>query len=745
MKKKFLLGSSLIVAAMPIVSSISMKLNEEPKGENAFAFSDSKIKLSEQETQLLKSSDVYKNINSRRHQINNANINNFIDQINESALSENIKSYLRHRLKVQIGFNASVKNIKKNRKEKRTQNPMGRFLEFDDFQNEILPNLDLPDVKMPDANAGSSDSGGAPTVVLEQQHLTNHAGVLANPDEPFTFANVFEPQNYVQRRIPVRDSFGKILYSFDSTEEHKKIVYKSGTDEIYRDYHTFDDDVTIINVSNDSIWKDASNSILGEIKDDPRYHALMEQNQHIAEVFDLIKKGVEYSPKVVNAAVDLLKRKAIIFNDELIKKKYGKIADKMSLLTDVMSFCVQLDDYMRDANNNFVDAIIQSGVQSGLVSTGVSSLATLIAAPLGPFAPIVGMIAEKVVDAIFNHVTENGHTTLSNMADHGLNDWDFQLKNNADTISKLQMEFSEGCIHGVSWMVKDAIDSTPNLWIKPGQSATTSWVKLSNDFYDPTTHLVKKSFVWGEKIRFVGYEGTTKLAEQCRAQDGFYGVLSGTSITDSHKVYEDVLEVGIPEILRSQTGEVEKSDTNKNFTMSLISRTLHPMYKYFMDFEGAPGIVVHENDHDDDNAVKGWNWNSNWNNNPPVILRDWIYSNEDYMHFKIHFDDGKEKMFPQLDSRLRLVARRAAEFFEYVVRYGSHPHYENGERDDSKPFQPFHKDMHIIPVFHLSHVSFGWIKFNTFDDKGYDDTHSDYFRFGNAKIGIRVSFIEIPN
>lgn len=92
MKKKFLLGSSLIVAAMPIVSSISMKLNEEPKGENAFAFSDSKIKLSEQETQLLKSSDVYKNINSRRHQINNANINNFIDQINESALSENIKS-----------------------------------------------------------------------------------------------------------------------------------------------------------------------------------------------------------------------------------------------------------------------------------------------------------------------------------------------------------------------------------------------------------------------------------------------------------------------------------------------------------------------------------------------------------------------------------------------------------------------------------------------------------------------------
>lgn len=87
-----------------------------------------------------------------------------------------------------------------------------------------------------------------------------------------------------------------------------------------------------------------------------------------------------------------------------------------------------------------------------------------------------------------------------NFNDHGLNDWDFQMKNNEETMYKIAFNFSDNFKKGIVWKVTDGWFSYPELYIAP----TNEYIKDSIEEPSPSSfkHLsAGTSFNFGNKIK----------------------------------------------------------------------------------------------------------------------------------------------------------------------------------------------------------------------------------------------------
>ncbi|QDY88337.1 hypothetical protein [Mycoplasma anserisalpingitidis] len=85
--------------------------------------------------------------------------------------------------------------------------------------------------------------------------------------------------------------------------------------------------------------------------------------------------------------------------------------------------------------------------------------------PADPFFMFASGIYDLTVWFLKIIPTGNGYTVYENFNDCGLNDWNFQLKNNADTIYKTALNFSNQLHNGVVWKVTDGWFSYPELYI----------------------------------------------------------------------------------------------------------------------------------------------------------------------------------------------------------------------------------------------------------------------------------------
>lgn len=87
-----------------------------------------------------------------------------------------------------------------------------------------------------------------------------------------------------------------------------------------------------------------------------------------------------------------------------------------------------------------------------------------------------------------------------NFNDHGLNDWDFQMKNNEETMYKIAFNFSDNFKKGIVWKVTDWWFSYPELYIAP----TNEYIEDSIKEPSPSSfkHLSPgTNFNFGNKIK----------------------------------------------------------------------------------------------------------------------------------------------------------------------------------------------------------------------------------------------------
>lgn len=128
--------------------------------------------------------------------------------------------------------------------------------------------------------------------------------------------------------------------------------------------------------------------------------------------------------------------------------------------------------------------------QALATSVGVSLLSFGASYITPGFLPglIVGLAVTLILDAI---PTGNGYSIASNMSDHGLNDWNYQWKENSQVMKDLEIEWSNQYKDGIIWEVVDTMFDTPDISIE------TQGVPSSKQFLSPGD-----SFNWGNKIAY---------------------------------------------------------------------------------------------------------------------------------------------------------------------------------------------------------------------------------------------------
>lgn len=127
----------------------------------------------------------------------------------------------------------------------------------------------------------------------------------------------------------------------------------------------------------------------------------------------------------------------------------------------------------------------------GIIPSLLSGVGGII---LGPVGAILGGIISEILT---NIDVGNGHSFSENIGDHGLNDWEYQWKNNEDNMIKIQNEWSNSFTKGVNWKVVDGWFTCPHLYIQTNGDA--DWTGVSKD----VSHGFGSTFNYGRKIDFL--------------------------------------------------------------------------------------------------------------------------------------------------------------------------------------------------------------------------------------------------
>ncbi|MDK2819370.1 MAG: hypothetical protein KFW07_00890 [Mycoplasmataceae bacterium] len=101
-------------------------------------------------------------------------------------------------------------------------------------------------------------------------------------------------------------------------------------------------------------------------------------------------------------------------------------------------------------------------------------------------------IGIHAINEMLNVPMGNGYSPIENMHDHGLNDWNSQLRNNFTAIGSLAQQASQSgnnkFVDGVEWKVTDGWWTLPKLYLK--WQGKRDWIDVSPG----------QSFNWGNKV-----------------------------------------------------------------------------------------------------------------------------------------------------------------------------------------------------------------------------------------------------
>lgn len=516
-------------------------------------------------------------------------------------------------------------------------------------------------------------------------------------------------------------------------------VTEQGETNQWNDWHVFNPDVTIINWSNKEIYQRISERV--NLSND--YRTLVETSRKLSEGIELLTEVAKTDRLLqIGEAVSKFKATNIFTTYAPLFEKVNFGFAALNYFSDIATWAGQMP--IHDA--------IEKSVVKNLVPWGVGAItgATLG----GPIGAAIGLGVDLILNVI---PTPNGATISSNMFDHGLNDFKFQLNHNVDNMLGIAQSFSEDFSHGISWKIEDSLFDTPDLWIRPGQVASEHWQKLSNAFFATPSVIVDsltsisnfefklpatKTFNWGIPVALQGFKDITELRKS-------YNIPQATDKI----VYQDILRVDF----YNEHNLIYAEPRNMGVMFAGSNRNYEITFQY-VPKSGAPvsftpSQTVHENDHDHDSSIKHNEWIGKLPSDGIEIDVNNLGS------FQITFNDGKVLQLKEMNDMFLKALEKAQEYVKFVLDYGKHPQMplpgsnENTREInssasasgglDTSNFIPFDQAKTYVPRFFIKMLWTQETKFNTYDDSGWDDTHSDNFSFFKPSIGINVEFVEV--
>lgn len=204
------------------------------------------------------------------------------------------------------------------------------------------------------------------------------------------------------------------------------------------------------------------------------------------------------SSKILNSkAFDFLNKKTGITLDNM----KTKAINSLSVATLVFNAASIQKSLINAAKKHNLDSKTVYDITGNIIKVVKSALILTIGSTGVGLPVAVGIeLAYDIFDAIIKTTDlGNGYTIYENFNDHGLNDWDFQMKNNEETMYKIAFNFSNNFKNGVVWKVTDGWFSYPELYIAPTNENNALRVE------EPDTSLFEHlspgtSFNFGNKI-----------------------------------------------------------------------------------------------------------------------------------------------------------------------------------------------------------------------------------------------------
>ncbi|RIV16869.1 hypothetical protein [Mycoplasmopsis gallopavonis] len=159
----------------------------------------------------------------------------------------------------------------------------------------------------------------------------------------------------------------------------------------------------------------------------------------------------------------------LLSNFKIVSKAFSKFFLSLAIY-DLM---IGLKEFIENSSTDYIN------VKSFYNIITYSSAFMLSLASASNSVPLVGQLVSLAIlsldIALKTIKVGNGHTFYENFNDHGLNDWEYQLKNNFDNMLYWAISYSDNFRKGVTWKVTDGWFSFPDLYI-----ATTE--EENNDF-----------------------------------------------------------------------------------------------------------------------------------------------------------------------------------------------------------------------------------------------------------------------
>lgn len=230
-------------------------------------------------------------------------------------------------------------------------------------------------------------------------------------------------------------------------------IHISGFDKIERNYHAFDDDRT------DFFW---SNQTVLNYNVQQITEFLINNKAKIEEI--LADTTLTTANKIEKIKLDIDKLKMGFMLKEFIKASINSIVlgvfsadwtrptEAIAKIVEQSGFEIATTKIVKIATNAAVRALV----------------ARIVSAAAGyMIGNVVGALAGLIVTSLLSTIpTGNEYSSMDNIEDHGLNDWNFQWKHNYNEMADIAYKWSQDLTHGVQWGVVDAWTSLPELYIQ---------------------------------------------------------------------------------------------------------------------------------------------------------------------------------------------------------------------------------------------------------------------------------------
>lgn len=321
-------------------------------------------------------------------------------------------------------------------------------------------------------DAGSdNDTGdvlaGVPLApVLNAREGTRSLKLIAKSFYEYIYLQLNQPyiQTYMDSLNHLHFKLGDEILLYRNQNSTLETIY--GEDKQINNWNVFADDVTEIYWSTNTILNFSSNA----------------SNSIGKDIYNILNDVKDKTIEAAKIATFNIKTASLIskLQDMRFYLNWGEFPDAAikdgSFVLNLLTLTFDLGSMMQKTNWEDSSSVTEF-VTKAYARTAVA--ATIIGVQL---IPVVGQLVSALLSTLWTVANTfkfgNGYTLWENFDDHGLNDWNFQLKENTYHMAKIAQKLSNNKRAGVVWKVTDGWWTLPNLYVK--SQVSSSWTELSN-------------------------------------------------------------------------------------------------------------------------------------------------------------------------------------------------------------------------------------------------------------------------